>query len=119
MSVRDILGNKLLISVVILLLAIAASALMPTKTCAEARDLVLASSTAGGTAGDSPSGSPSISSDGRYVAFDSYSDNFPSQPGQIQVYRKEVESLAPPTPVTPTSRNWGTDSIGTPTGAQD
>ena len=94
MSIRDIHKNKLLISTVILLFAIASLALVPTKTCAKAGDLVLASSTAGGAAGALSSYKPSISPDGRYVAFFSSSNNFPSWNGQWQVYRKDISTGA-------------------------
>ena len=49
-----------------------------------------ASSPPGGAIGDSASKQPSVSPDGRYVAFTSDSTNFPGYNGQDQVYRKDI-----------------------------
>ena len=55
--------------------------------------VVCCSTTAGGEAGNAPSSYPSISADGRFVAFESYASNFGADPGGMrQVFRKDVSS---------------------------
>jgi WD40-like Beta Propeller Repeat len=54
--------------------------------------IVLASATAGGVAGDNFSGYPSISDDGRYIAFESFASNFQGSGTNWQVYRKDMST---------------------------
>jgi Tol biopolymer transport system component len=60
-----------------------------------------------------------ISSNGQYVAFLSASSNLiPDSGSSWQVFRKETDA-SPPPPPGPTSRTWGTDSIGVSQPATD
>ena len=54
--------------------------------------VVLCSSSTGGAQGDAISSEPSISADGRYVAFQSMADNFGAPTAVHQVYRKDLTS---------------------------
>lgn len=55
-----------------------------------ARTTEVVSVTAGGTPLDGPSRAPSISADGRYVAFETRAENLPGgEPGQVDVYVRD------------------------------
>ncbi len=54
--------------------------------------LVMASKTAAGVVGDSYCNYPSLSPEGRYVAFVSFSQNFAGPQGHEQIYRKDLSS---------------------------
>lgn len=79
---------------------------------------VLVSSSSDGTAGDDDSHSPSMSSDGRYVAFSSAATNLaPSVPTGREVYLRDT-CLGATTPCTPSTQLISTDPQGALAGAE-
>lgn len=79
---------------------------------------ILVSSSSDGTAGDDDSHSPSMSSDGRYVAFSSAAaDLAPNVPAGRQVYLRDT-CLGAANPCTPSTQLISTDPQGALVGAE-
>ncbi len=94
MRALNVQKTRVAVSVAVISLTLLVSVLVPGTALAVAGDLVLASSTAGGAAGANHSGAISISADGRYVVFNTTSNNFPGCNGPSQVYRKDLTTGA-------------------------
>ena len=94
MRALNVQKTRVALSVAVISLTLLVSALVPGTALAVAGDLVLASSTAESAAGANHSGAISISADGRYVVFNTTSNNFPGWNGPSQVYRKDLTTGA-------------------------